>query len=65
MAATGTIDMQGIVPVSDMNGVLQYLGNQDTADIMIIRLPESRNFSSSGEPTIIKAADYSRRRGSQ
>lgn len=52
---------QGIVPVSNINDVLQYLGNQDTADIVIIRLPETRSFSSFGEPTIIKAADYVRK----
>jgi hypothetical protein len=67
MAASSGIglDVQGIMPVSDMNGVLQYLGNQDTADLVTIRLPESRSFMSSGEPTIIKAADYSRRNGSR
>jgi hypothetical protein len=54
-------DVQGIIPVSDMNGVLQYLSREDTADFMIIRLPETRNFSSSGEPALLKAADYSRR----
>jgi hypothetical protein len=54
------LDVQGMVPVSDMNGVLQYLGNQDP-DMVIIRLPESKSFSSAGEPTIIKAADYPRR----
>ena len=62
MAAART---QGIVPVSDMNSVLQYLGNQDTTDIVIIRLPESKSFSCTGEPTIIKAADYSRRTASR
>jgi hypothetical protein len=48
----------GVVPVSDMNGVLQYLGGE--GDILILRLPESRSFISSGEPAIIKAADYAR-----
>jgi hypothetical protein len=62
IAASGT---QGIVPVSDMNSVLQYLGNQDATDIVIIRLPESKNFSCTGEPTILKAADYSRRTASR
>jgi hypothetical protein len=67
MAASSGIglDVQGIVPVSDMNGVLQYLGSQDTAEFVIIQLPESKSFMSSGEPTIIKAADYSRRNGSR
>ncbi|MDR1374109.1 MAG: zf-HC2 domain-containing protein [Treponema sp.] len=58
MAAAGVeLDVRGIVPVSDMNGVLQYLGDKDTGDIIILRLPESRNFMSSGEPTIIRAAE--------
>jgi hypothetical protein len=59
------LDLQGMVPVSDMNGIMQYLGQEDTADFVIIRLPESRNFVSSGEPTIVKAADYSRRNPAQ
>jgi hypothetical protein len=59
-SAVGT-DVQGIIPVTDMNGVLQYLSSQETADYMIIRLPESRNFSSSGEPALLKAADYTGR----
>jgi anti-sigma factor RsiW len=50
----------GVVPVSDMNGVLQYLGAGDSGDILILRLPESRSFTSSGEPAIIRAADYAR-----
>jgi hypothetical protein len=54
-------DLQSIEPVSDMNDILQYLGREDQGDIVIIRLPESRNFMSTGEPTIIRAADYSRR----
>jgi hypothetical protein len=51
--------LPGIIP-ADMNSVLQYLGS-DGADIIILRLPESRSFISSGEPAIIKAADYPRR----
>jgi len=50
-----------IIPsAADLNGVLQYLG-ADSSDIIILRLPESRNFSRTGEPAIIRAADYSRR----
>jgi anti-sigma factor RsiW len=64
VAGIGT-DLQGIAPVSDITGVLQYLSSQDSADYVIIRLPESRNFSSSGEPALLKAADYSRRQSSQ
>lgn len=54
-----------VVPVSTINEVLQYLGNQDATDIMLIRLPESKSFSSSGEPALIKAADYSRSKNTQ
>jgi hypothetical protein len=55
-------DIPGIIPVSDMPQVLQYLGNQDNkGDIVIIRLPESQNFTRSGEPALIRAVDYSRR----
>ncbi|MCL2212059.1 MAG: zf-HC2 domain-containing protein [Treponema sp.] len=51
-------EIPGIMPVSsDLNGVLQYLG-ADGSDIIILRLPESRNFSRAGEPSIIRAADY-------
>jgi hypothetical protein len=46
----------------DLDEVIQYLGSSESGDILIFRLPESRNFFSSGEPAIIKAADYSRRR---
>jgi hypothetical protein len=53
------LDLQGIMPVSDISGVLQYLGNTDAGDIVIIHLPpDSGNFRSFGEPTIIKASDY-------
>ncbi|GAB1484801.1 hypothetical protein MASR2M78_36190 [Treponema sp.] len=62
IARFGT-EMQGVIPVSDMSGVLQYLESQDaTADIVIIRLPESKNFTASGEPSLIRAADYTKRR---
>jgi len=59
------LDDQGIVPVTDMNGVLRYLSSQDNGDFMVIRLPETKNFSRIGEPTLINAADYSRRQGSR
>jgi len=50
-----------ILPAAtDLSGVLQYLG-ADSSDIIILRLPESRNFARAGEPAIIRAADYSRR----
>jgi anti-sigma factor RsiW len=54
-------EMPSIIPAAqDMNGLLQLLGSDGT-DVLILRLPESRNFARSGEPAIIRAADYSRR----
>ncbi|WP_461255292.1 anti-sigma factor family protein [Treponema sp. R80B11-R83G3] len=54
-------EIPGIIPsATDLNGVLQYLG-ADGSEIIILKLPESKNFSRSGEPAIIRAADYSRR----
>jgi len=54
-------EMPGFIPTADMNGVLQYLTSGGT-DVIILKLPESSNFSRAGEPAIIRAADYSRRR---
>ena len=59
------LDDKGIVPMQDMNSVLQYLSSQDYGDYMVIRLPETRNFSRAGEPALINAADYSRRSSSR
>jgi anti-sigma factor RsiW len=61
LAAGISVDLPGIVPAAGINGALQYLGNEDSAGFVIIRLPENRNFTSSGEPAILKAAEYARR----
>ncbi|MDR0554998.1 MAG: zf-HC2 domain-containing protein [Treponema sp.] len=62
MASAGIeLDAPGIMPLSDMNSVLQYLSGEDSGDTMILLLPESKSFTSVGEPAIIKAADYPRR----
>jgi anti-sigma factor RsiW len=55
---------QNIVPASDMGDILHYL-EQDAADYMIIKLPESRMFPAPGAPEILNAVDYSRRSGGQ
>jgi len=52
-------EMPNIMPVADINSVLQFLAPDDT-DIIILRLPENRSFSRAGEPEIIRAADYRR-----
>ena len=61
-AANIGLDDQATLPIQDMNGVLKYLSSQDNGDFMVIRLPESKKFSRTGEPTLINAADYSRTR---
>ena len=63
MAGIG-FDDYTTIPLQDMAGVLGYLSSQDNGDFMVVRLPESRNFSRSGDPTLINAADYSRTRRS-
>lgn len=55
-------DPAGMVQATNLNGVLQYLGTKDSGDTVILRLPETRSFFSTGEPAMIKAADYSRRK---
>jgi anti-sigma factor RsiW len=54
-------EIPGIIPAAGMDGVLQYLGGDGT-DIIIMRLPESKNFLRAGEPAIINASDYTTRR---
>jgi len=61
MAITAETEiLPDVIPFSGMESVLQYLGGTDTGEIIILRLPESRNFASYGEPAIIRAADYTR-----
>jgi len=60
---TAEEDIPGIMPASNINDVLQYLSSDGT-DVIILRLPESRNFYRTGEPEIIRAADYQRNRSS-
>ncbi|MCL2229923.1 MAG: hypothetical protein FWC01_02410 [Treponema sp.] len=50
-------EIPNLIPASDLNGVIQYLSS-DGAEIIILRLPESSNFSRIGEPAIVRAADY-------
>jgi len=49
-----------LLPTADLSSILQYLAPEGT-DVIILRLPESKNFSRTGEPAIIRAADYQRR----
>ncbi len=54
-------DIRPAIPVSDMGSVLRYLEAQDSlGEIIIIKLPDTSNFSFSGEPALVRAADYLR-----
>jgi len=53
-------DIPGIIPAADMSGVLQYLAPNSGTNIIILQLPESKNFSRAGDPAIIRAADFTR-----
>ena len=60
-------DDYAMIPIHDMSDIImsdiiRYLSVQDTADFMVIRLPEHRNFSRTGQPALINASDYSMRR---
>jgi len=60
IASESEFEMPGIIPMTDMESVLQYLTMRDSSEVLILRLPENRSFVNYSEPTIIKAADYSR-----
>jgi anti-sigma factor RsiW len=59
-ASEENLEAPDIIPIADMNGVIRYLENKDNEDVLILHLPESRSFMTSGEPVILKAADYRR-----
>jgi hypothetical protein len=50
------LDIRDMIPVADINGVLQYLSARDDADYVILQLPESSSFMSTGDPTILREA---------
>ena len=59
------LEMQEMIPVSaDMASFFQYLGSDNSADMVIIRLPDT-TFKNVSEPRMIRAADYSRGNGSR
>jgi hypothetical protein len=54
---TAESDISEIFP--DMASVMQYLNDRDSGDVLIIRLPDSRDFRNYSEPAMIRSADYS------
>jgi hypothetical protein len=54
------LDVPEIVPASNMQELLNYLENDDSSNIVIIKLPERKKFNRYGEPALINAADYTR-----
>jgi predicted anti-sigma-YlaC factor YlaD len=55
------LNIPEIEPASNMQELLRYLENDDSSNIVIIKLPERKKFSRYGEPAFINAADYNRR----
>ncbi|MDR1929952.1 MAG: zf-HC2 domain-containing protein [Treponema sp.] len=53
------MDLEDMAPIPDMASLLQYLGSDTSADMVIIKLPET-TFRTTGEPKILRAADYSK-----
>jgi len=53
------LEMQEMIPVSDMASFFQNLGNANSTDMVIIRLPNT-TFRNAGEPRMLRAADYTR-----
>jgi hypothetical protein len=56
LAGAGSMEVHSI---SDMSSLLEYLDSDNSADMVIIKLPET-TFTSYGEPRVLRAADYSR-----
>jgi hypothetical protein len=56
------LEVQDMTPVSDMASFFQYLGSENSPDMVIIRLPDT-TFKNAGEPQMLRAADYSRSSG--
>jgi hypothetical protein len=53
------LDIPEITPALNMDDVLHYLEN-DSSNIVIIKLPERKKFNNYGKPAFINAADYHR-----
>ncbi|MDR2553105.1 MAG: zf-HC2 domain-containing protein [Treponema sp.] len=53
------LEVEDMTPVSDMASFFKYLEGGDSPDMVIIRLPAT-TFKRSGEPQMLRAADYSR-----
>jgi anti-sigma factor RsiW len=56
MAGVG-MDIQTSPVSADMENILKYFDGDNSAEMVIIRLPEA-TFKSDGEPKMIRAADY-------
>jgi hypothetical protein len=56
------LNIPEIAPTADMQELLRYLENDDSSNIIIIKLPERKKFNQYGEPAIINAAEHPRLR---
>ncbi|MDR2211529.1 MAG: zf-HC2 domain-containing protein [Spirochaetaceae bacterium] len=51
------LEVQDMVPATDMASLLQYLESENSPEMVIIRLPDT-TFKNAGETTMLRAADY-------
>ncbi len=61
-ANEAAFEARNMITSADLARIIQYLDEQEKgSNMMIINLPETEDFTISGEPALIRAADYSRR----
>jgi hypothetical protein len=49
---------QTVVPISNMEEVLRYFDARNEGDFVLVHLPESKQFMSSGDPTYLRASEH-------
>ncbi|MCL2266901.1 MAG: hypothetical protein FWC17_03945 [Treponema sp.] len=63
-SAAADYEIPEFLQVADINDILKTLSS-DGSDVIILTLPESQNFYRTGEPGIIRAADYNKTDGTR
>ncbi|MCL2139207.1 MAG: zf-HC2 domain-containing protein [Treponema sp.] len=61
IASETDYDLPVIVSIDeDFEDVLRFLSSSEKGEVIFLQMPDNRNFEKFSEPSIIKAADYSR-----
>ena len=53
-------DAQAAGSMSTMNEILRYIEAGDSSNVVIIKLPEKKNYNRTGGPVILRAVDYAK-----